>query len=99
LSTRIQGATVTCEVFDEDYQSWSRWPGEYYESQVNPQVTGTDGYYAFFVPPGLYRVAAVASGYQSHTSPNLRVINEVVHYNVPMQRRAGKMYLPMVRRR
>ena len=71
-------------MYDEDYQTWSRWPAELYESQVNPQVTGMDGYYAFFVPPGLYRVRAKAYGYDDHTSPDIRVINEIVHYNIPM---------------
>jgi len=93
----IQGATVTCDMYDEDYQTWSRWPAELYESQINPQVTGTDGYYAFFVPPGLYRVRAIAYGYDDHTSPDIRVINEVVHYNIPMTGGGGSaVLLPFV---
>jgi len=84
IEALIQGAMVTCDMYDEDYQTWSRWPAELYESQINPQVTGADGYYAVFVPPGLYRVRAVAYGYDDHASPDIRVINEVVHYNIPM---------------
>ena len=91
----IQGSTVTCDVYDEDYQTWERWPAELYEAQINPQVTGTDGYYAFFVPPGLYRVRAVAGGYDSHTSPDIRVIDEIVHYNIPMTG-GGGIFLPFV---
>jgi hypothetical protein len=95
----IQGATVTCDMYDEDYQTWERWPAELYESQVNPQVTGMDGYYAFFVPPGLYRVNATAFGYDPHTSQDIRVINEVVHYNIPMQGDgSGELFLPMLSR-
>ena len=95
----IQGASVTCDMYDEDYQAWERWPAELYESQINPQVTGMDGYYAFFVPPGLYRVNATAFGYEPHTSPDIRVINEVVHYNIPMQGGgSGELFLPMLSR-
>ena len=94
---------MTCDVFDEDYQSWDRWPAELYESQINPQVTGEDGYYAFFVPPGLYRVGAEADGYDSHTSPDIRVIDEIVHYNVPMEGGGGApgdypVYVPLILR-
>jgi hypothetical protein len=92
----IQGATVTCDMYDEDYQTWERWPAELYESQINPQVTGSDGYYAFFVPPGLYRVKATAFGYDPHTSPDIRVINEVVHYNIPMTGGGGALLLPFL---
>ena len=91
----IPGATVICDMYDEDYQTWERWPSELYEAQINPQVTGTDGYYAFFVPPGLYRVRAVAGGYDSHTSPDIRVIDEIVHYNIPMTG-GGGLFLPFV---
>jgi len=97
-SAVIQGATVTCKMYDEDYQVWSRWPAELFESQVNPQVTLADGYYAFFVPPGLYRVEASAPGYTPHISPNIQVINEVVHYNVPLVPLYQKIYLPLVNR-
>jgi hypothetical protein len=91
----IQSATVTCDMYDEDYQTWERWPAELYEAQINPQVTGSDGYYAFFVPPGRYRVRAVAAGYESHTSPDILVIDEIVHYNIPMTS-GGGLYLPFV---
>jgi hypothetical protein len=91
----IEGASVTCDMYDEDYQTWERWPAELYNSQLSPQITGPDGYYAFFVPPGLYRVRAYAPGYDLHTSPDIRVIDEIVHYNIPMTR-GGKIYLPFV---
>jgi hypothetical protein len=91
----IPGATVICDMYDEDYQTWERWPAELYEAQINPQVTGSDGYYAFFVPSGLYRVRAVAGGYDSHTSPDIRVIDEIVHYNIPMTG-GGGIFLPFV---
>jgi len=97
LSAKIAGATVTCNMFDEDLQAWERWPAELYYEQINPQITEEDGYYAFFVPPGLYQVLAAANGYLIHRSPEIRVINEIIHYNVPMER--GGAYLPLIARR
>ena len=91
----IQGATVTCDMYDEDFETWEAWPAGLYDNQVNPQVTGTDGYYAFFVPPGQYRVRATAPGYDSHTSPDIFVIDEIVHYNIPMMG-GGGIFLPFV---
>ncbi len=98
IDSKVPGATVTCEVYDEDYQAWSEWPAAFYENQVNPQVTASDGYYAFFVPPGLYRVFATAPGYASHTSPDIQVIDEIVHYNIPLEPTGspGAVYLPLI---
>ncbi len=98
INSKVTGATVTCEVYDEDYQAWSEWPADFYENQVNPQVTASDGYYAFFVPPGLYRVWANAPGYATHTSPEIQVVSEIVHYNIPLQPIIGPgiLFLPMI---
>lgn len=96
LAAVLKGITVTCKKYDEDYQTWIRWPAELFENQINPQVTGTDGYYAFFVPPGLYRIEAGAAGYFQHTSPNIEVIDEVVHYNVPLI--PAPVCLPLIRK-
>lgn len=96
IDGRIQGATVTCDTYDEDLEWWDRWRAELYESQINPQITGEDGYYAFFVPPGLYRVRASATGYISHTSPNIRVISEIVHYNIPLEGGTVSCFLPLI---
>jgi hypothetical protein len=87
-------------MYDEDYQTWSRWPAELFESQINPQVTESDGYYAFFVPPGLYRVSASAPGYTTHTSPDILVVNEIVHYNIPLQPSGQEemIFLPIIQR-
>ena len=92
----IQGATVTCDMYDEDLDTWDHWPAELYNNQVNPQVTGSDGYYAFFVPPGQYRVRATAQGYDSHTSPDIFVIDEIVHYNIPMTGGGGGLFMPFI---
>jgi hypothetical protein len=97
LEAKVAGATVTCEVYDEDYQAWSIWPAAFYEGQINPQVTADDGYYAFFVPPGLYRVWASALAFRDHISPDIRVISEIVHYNIPLQP-GGDRFLPLLLR-
>ncbi len=95
LSAKIRGAQVTCDLYDEDTALWSRWPAELFESQINPQTTAADGYYAFFVPPGFYRINASAANYRPHASPVIQVIDEIVHYNVPLQP-GGKIWLPFV---
>ena len=89
----IAGATVACDEYDEDLSSWDRWPAELHLNQLNPQVTGEYGCYAFVVPPGLYRVRAEAEGFAPHVSPDIRVIDEIVHYNVPMEK--PKVYIPV----
>ncbi|MGC9349665.1 MAG: carboxypeptidase-like regulatory domain-containing protein [Anaerolineae bacterium] len=91
---------MTCEVYDEDYQAWNRWPAAFYENQINLQVTAGDGYYAFFVPPGLYRVHASAPDYEDYVSSDIRVVSEIVHYNVPLQptEQPGEIFLPLVLR-
>jgi hypothetical protein len=64
---------------------WVPWPAHLYNDQANPQVTGGDGYFAFFTPPGDYylQVDGVA-GYQSWRSPVMHVSTEIVHVNVPL---------------
>ncbi|MDD3268516.1 MAG: S-layer homology domain-containing protein [Syntrophomonadaceae bacterium] len=80
----VPGATVTCMMYDEANQAWMQWPAELYEEQVNPQTVGEDGYFAFFTPPGTYRlVVENPSPYQKWISPDLTVINEIVHQNIP----------------
>ncbi|HIE39724.1 MAG TPA: carboxypeptidase regulatory-like domain-containing protein, partial [Anaerolineae bacterium] len=39
--------------------------------QVNPQQTGPDGHFAFFTPPGTYRLQVTKVGYQPYLSPDL----------------------------
>jgi len=40
-------------------------------------------------------VRAVAASYDPHTSPNIRVIDEIVHYNIPMMG-GGGLFLPFI---
>lgn len=81
----LAGAQVTCMEYVSQWGGWVRWPAEMYQEQVNPQVTGDDGYYAFFTPPGLYYIAVEdVTGFQSWRSPVIEVVNEIVHVNVPL---------------
>jgi hypothetical protein len=81
----VSGITVTAYVSVPEWGGWIPWPAQLYDNQVNPQVTGDNGYFAFFTPPGLYYLQATgADGYQSWRSPLIEVITQVVHANVPL---------------
>lgn len=81
----VQGVTVTAYVSLPQWGGWVPWPAQLYNDQQNPQVTGPDGYFAFFTPPGLYYLQVDgANGYQSWRSPIVQVITQVVHVNVPL---------------
>jgi hypothetical protein len=81
----LEGVTVTCMVWMPEWGGWVPWPAYLYEDQQNPQVTGENGYFAFFTPPGLYYLKMEGKdGYQAWRSPVIEVINEIVHVNVPL---------------
>jgi CSLREA domain-containing protein len=46
----IPGVTVTLYELVPEWGGWTPWPAHLYNNQVNPQVTGSDGYFAFFTP-------------------------------------------------
>ena len=50
----ISGTRVTCMAFLPGWGGWVPWPAHLYDNQINPQVVGSNGYFAFFVPPGQY---------------------------------------------
>jgi hypothetical protein len=81
----LAGITVTAYVSVPEWGGWIPWPAQFYNDQINPQVTKSDGYFAFFTPPGTYYLQATgAGGYQSWRSPVIEVITQVVHANVPL---------------
>ncbi|MCS7062249.1 MAG: hypothetical protein RMN25_13970, partial [Anaerolineae bacterium] len=81
----LAGVTVTCMVSMPNWGGWVPWPAHLYENQINPQVTGEDGYFAFFTPPGFYYLHVEGKqGFQSWRSPIIEVISEIVHVNVPL---------------
>jgi hypothetical protein len=78
------GVTVTAYISSTEWGGWVPWPAHLYNNQVNPQVTGSDGYFAFFTPPGLYYLQVDGKpGYQSWRSPDIQVVDTIVHVNVP----------------
>jgi hypothetical protein len=81
----LANATVTLMVDEPDLGGWVQWPAHLYNNQVNPQVTGQDGYYAFYTPPGDYYVKVTdKTGFQFWRSPVITVTNKLVHLNVPL---------------
>lgn len=81
----IPGVTVTLYELVPEWGGWTPWPAHLYNNQVNPQVTGADGYFAFFTPPGQYYLQVDGKpGYQPWRSPVITVVNEIVHVNVPV---------------
>ncbi|WP_073476601.1 right-handed parallel beta-helix repeat-containing protein [Desulfatibacillum alkenivorans] len=80
----VPGSIATCMWWNENQQAWVAWPAHLYEDQINPQVTGEDGYFAFFTPPGFYYIQVEdPEGWQSWRSQVVRVIAEIVHVNAP----------------
>lgn len=81
----IPGAKVTCMAYLPGWGGWVPWPAHLYENQVNPQVVGSNGYFAFFTPAGQYYIQVDGpAGYQSWRSPVVTVVNEIVHVNIPL---------------
>ncbi len=85
VTNALKGITVTAMVSLPQWGGWVPWPAHLYNDQANPQVTGSDGYFAFFTPPGDYylQVDGIA-GYQKWRSPVMHVSTEIVHVNVPL---------------
>ena len=85
VGNALPGVTVTAYVSMPTWGGWVPWPAHLYNDQINPQVTGDDGYFAFFTPPGFYYLDVQGkAGYQSWRSPVVQVITEIVHVNVPL---------------
>jgi hypothetical protein len=65
----IAGAKVTLYKYDTSQGSYSIWDG-YPFGQVNPQLTSTDGHFAWQPPAGRYYVQAHKDGYMDNqTTP------------------------------
>ncbi len=81
----LPGSTVTCMANIPEWGGWVPWPAHLYLNQVNPQVVGANGYFAFFTPPGEYYLQVdPPAGYQPWRSPVVSVVNKIVHVNVPI---------------
>jgi len=99
ITQTLSGITVTLQVSDTVRSRWVQWSAELYD-QTNPQVTGVDGYFAFFTPPGDFRLVAdgVSQGYAHYKSPVLTVVDAPIRYNVGLWPAEIKryVYLPLV---
>lgn len=83
----IGGSTVACMQSMVTGASgdavYDLWPAVDFD-QINPQVTGADGYFSFFTPAGAYQLQVSQTGYQPYRSWDLVVIDAPVHFDVPM---------------
>ncbi|MEM7532205.1 MAG: Ig-like domain-containing protein [Chloroflexota bacterium] len=87
----IGGAVVACmetQVVASDAGTttdtaalYSLWNASLYD-QVNPQLTGSNGYFSFFTPAGTYQLVVSRSGYQDYRSGDIVVIDELVRRDV-----------------
>jgi hypothetical protein len=65
---------------------------------INPQITGSDGRYAWDVVEGCWYVTVAARGYQTLVSPVVGVPPAVTDLNFKLSPGGYKVYLPIVRR-
>jgi plastocyanin len=85
---KLSGASVMCLQQNDASlpatgSTYTAWPAANF-GQVNPQTTQTDGYFAFFTPPGVYRLDVNKAGYQPYRSPDLRVVSMPVRHDAPL---------------
>jgi hypothetical protein len=97
--SRVRQAKVTLYERDRASQQWRPWNAAAYYGQTNPQVTGLGGWFAFYPPPGLYRVLAEADGYQSAFGPQQALTIEPYVANIPLTAGVGqfKLFLPALK--
>ena len=63
-SNRVKGATVNLYTFNQSAQAEEWVDSELYNIEPNPQPTGADGRYEWFVPEGYWRVVVTKDGYE-----------------------------------
>jgi subtilisin family serine protease len=82
-SNRLEGVTATAMFWDEMEKSWKQWDAEWY-GQINPQVTGRDGKYAWDVPEGKWKVVFSKDGFVTAESDELTVLPPHTDVNIGM---------------
>jgi len=85
---RIEGVTATALYQDETTGEWVFWDAEWYE-QENPQLTDSEGKYAWDVPPGLWQVSYQKQGYDPALSDAMTVPPPRTEVNIPMESNAS----------
>jgi hypothetical protein len=85
----VDGISVTAMVYAEDWGGWVPWPAHLYNDQINPQITGEDGQFIFFVPSDSYYLEVDGgTNYQSWRSSVMAIGAEPLQINVPLTPRS-----------
>lgn len=81
-SNRLENVTTTVYYQGTDGLPlmWDAAPS----GQVNPQITGSDGRYQWFVPSGFWRVEYIKTDYEPYTTQWMRVPPPRVDVNIPL---------------
>ena len=83
---RLPDATVRLQYLDPDLQTWVNMSDEAYSGRMspitNPQITGSDGRYAWDVAEGQYRVIVSRDGFDTVTSYSVIVPPPVTDLNI-----------------
>lgn len=89
----VAGVTVTAMFSNTEWGGWMPWVAGLTNGQLNPQVTGADGYFAFFAPPGIYYLQVDGgANYYSWRSPVIQVGSAPLHLDIPLTPRAGAVH-------
>lgn len=96
IEHRLLGATVTAYERVEGTDLWQPWNAALW-GQLNPQNTPVDGYYAFYPPPGTYKVVVTYPGYTNHESAPITITQEPLHPNISLTK-IHPLYLPLTMR-
>jgi hypothetical protein len=96
---RVEGAEVTLLEYVPAINNFAVWNGGSFFGQTNPQRATASGWYAFYPPPGRYRVRVDAEGYDRYLSTDVDVTEQPVVLNIGLSPRADRLYLPALRKR
>jgi len=75
---------------------WAVWPAHLY-GQSNPQLSGSDGTYAFITPPGDYKLVATLDGYDRFEGDSFVVVDVPVTKHILINT-SGVMFEIVLRR-
>lgn len=78
ISNKITDAKVTLYESSTTPRVWNAAPYH----QINPQITGASGQFAFLVPPGRYYLLVQKDGYRDQATTVFEIANNVVNQNV-----------------
>ncbi|MFS0638331.1 carboxypeptidase-like regulatory domain-containing protein [Mesobacillus foraminis] len=86
---KLPGATVVLQYFDPQIDTWVTMSEEAYPGRMspitNPQVTGSDGRYAWDAAEGTYRVVVSRPGFETTTSREVVIPPPVTDLDVALK--------------